>query len=282
MSEYPKVHRVLGKFMELPRDHVNAFVVELENSVLVIDTLLAFSSAMGLRKQAESFGKPIEAVLMTHGHPDHYSGLKAFEDVPRLGSEGCLDFAMNEDKIKAPTAKGYLRGDWPDERAFPNHLIQNGDKFTFGGVDFSFYDLGAGESDSDGIWFFEKDDIKHVFVGDLIANECHCFFRDGHLEEWNKILDYLKNNFDDSTVFYYGHGQTPGGKEIINWQKKYNETFFDSVMGIKDKSLPVNEANQNKVISDMQKYLPNEATIFLLAYELGVTIEELWKKMEAI
>ena len=86
--------------MELPRDHVNAFVVELENSVVVVDTLLALSSTQELRRQAESFNKPIEAVLMTHGHPDHYSGLKVFDDVPRLGSQGCFDLRKVRIKLK--------------------------------------------------------------------------------------------------------------------------------------------------------------------------------------
>ena len=30
MSDFPIVHRVKGRFMELPRDHVNAFIVEME------------------------------------------------------------------------------------------------------------------------------------------------------------------------------------------------------------------------------------------------------------
>ena len=282
MSDFPIVHRVKGRFMELPRDHVNAFIVEMEDSVVVVDTMLALSSASDLREKAESLGKPIEAVLMTHGHPDHYSGLKVFEDVPRLGSQGCLDFARREDEVKAPTAKGYLGDDWPDARAFPNKIIEDGDSFTFGDVEFTFYDLGAGESDSDGIWVFKENGRKHVFAGDLIADRCHCFFRDGHLEEWNQILDRLDDDFDDSAVFYYGHGETPGGVEMIKWQRGYNDAFLEAVTRLKDKSTPVSEKSQQKVIDAMQKYLPGEATLFLLTYELDVTIEELWKKLGLI
>ena len=147
---------------------------------------------------------------------------------------------------------------------------------------FTFRDLGPGESGSDGIWIFEKDGVKHVFAGDLIADKCHCFFRDGHIHEWNNILDYLENNFDDSTLFYYGHGETPGGKGIVKWQRGYNKAFIKAVTGLKDKSIPVSEENQNKVIAAMQEYLPNEATLFLLTYELDVTMAELWKKLDLI
>ncbi len=274
MSSFPVIYRISGKFMELPRDHVNAFVVETKNSVVIVDTTLALSSARELRNKAESLGKPIEAVIMTHGHPDHYSGLKVFEDLPRMGSQGCLDFALSEDKVKAGTAKGYLGDDWPDVRSFPNEIIKDNDSFDFGGVKFTFRDMGPGESDSDGIWFFESDGVKHVFVGDLIANDCHCFFRDGHIMEWMQILDRLEKDFDDSTQLYFGHGESPSGMEYIEWQRGYNRAFLDAVSRLEDRSVPVSREIQEKVLADMQQYLPGEATLFLLDYELDVTIAE--------
>lgn len=277
MSNFPVVYRVPGKFMELPRDHVNAFVVEMKNSVVIVDTTLALSSAHELRKKAESLGKPIEAVIMTHGHPDHYSGLKVFEDIPRLGSQGCLDFALSEDKVKASTAKGYLGDDWPDVRVFPNEIIRDNDSFSFGGMKFTFRDMGPGESDSDGIWFFEHDGVKHVFVGDLVANNCHCFFRDGHVREWMQILDRLEKDFGDSTQLYLGHGESPSGMEYIEWQRGYNNAFLDAVGKLEDRSVPINRENQVQVIAAVQQYLPGEATLFLLDYELDVTIAEIWK-----
>ena len=46
MSHYPVVHRFPGRYMELPRDHVNAYVVELEKSVVVVDaTTTDYSSS---------------------------------------------------------------------------------------------------------------------------------------------------------------------------------------------------------------------------------------------
>ncbi len=92
----PNVYRFAGRFMELPRDHVNAYVVELHDCVVVVDTTSrSFKRAEHCARKAESFGKPIEAVLLTHGHPDHYTGLVAFEDVPRFASKGCLEFARS-------------------------------------------------------------------------------------------------------------------------------------------------------------------------------------------
>jgi glyoxylase-like metal-dependent hydrolase (beta-lactamase superfamily II) len=279
MVDFPIVHDVMGKFMELPRDQVHAYVVELENSVVVVDTTLAMSSAAAVRAKAESLGKPIEAVLLTHGHPDHYTGLVKFADLPRLASQGCLDFAHSEDIHKSAVAKGYLGDDYPDKRIFPDEIVKDGDKFTFGGVKFTFTDLGPAESPSDGMWVFEKDGVTHAMVGDVVANRCHCFMRDGYSFEWLKVLDRLEKDFDESTLLYIGHGKTPSTMEMIEWQRRYVKAFIESVDELPDRSEPVSRATQEKVIAAMQKYLPGEATLFLLDYELEISIPALWKRL---
>lgn len=280
MAEYPKVHDHMGKFMVLPRDHVHAYVVELPNSLVVVDATLAISSASELRQLADGLGKPIEALIMTHGHPDHYTGLVKFEDVPRLASQGCLEFAQREDFAKADTAKMYLGDDYPDVRVFPNEIIKDGDRFTFDGVQFTFHDLGPGESDSDGMWTYEADGVTSAFVGDAVANRCHCFFRDGHTDAWLGILDRLDKEFDDSTQIYIGHGQTPSTKEAIAWQRGYINAFRDAVAGLSEaEALAAERPAQEKVIAAMQEYLPGEATLFLLDYELDVSIPALYKRL---
>lgn len=271
-QKYPVIHRFMGKFMKLPKDHVNAYIVELEKSVIVIDTTLALSSAKELRAKAEALGKPIKAVLLTHGHPDHYTGLVAFEDVPRIASQGCLQFAQEEDVIKAPTATGFLGDDYPKKRVFPNQIVKNGDTVTFDGVTFTFRDMGPAESPSDGIWIVEKNGVKHAFVGDLVAKGCHCFFRDGFTREWNQVLERMRHEFDDSVQFYIGHGDAPVGREAIDWQLGYNNAFLNAVEGLKDKSIPVPQASQDEVMAAVKKYLPDDSTEFLFAFELGDTI----------
>lgn len=282
-SEFPMVHVFKGKFMELPRDYVNAYIIELENSVVVIDTTLALSSAVELRKEAESFGKPIKAVLLTHGHPDHYTGLVAFEDIPRMSSQGTLDFALEEDRVKSPTAKGYLGDDYPQKRVFPDKMVKDGESFVFDGVKFTFTDLGPGESPSDGMWTFWKDGVTHAFVGDVIALNCHCFFRDGYVFEWQKTLNRFKEMFDSvSTRFYVGHGEKPVGMEAVDWQIGYNNAFINAIAALRDLSIPVRETSQNEVLAAMKAYLPNEATLFLLTYELGISIQTVIEKLTFI
>jgi glyoxylase-like metal-dependent hydrolase (beta-lactamase superfamily II) len=260
--------------MELPHDYVNAFVVELEKSVIVVDATLALSSARALREKADSFGKPIEAVLLTHGHPDHYTGLVAFEDVPRFASQGCLEFAHREDVTKSPVAETLLGSDYPSPRVFPDQIIKDGVVLNFGGTDFTFHDLGPGESDADGMWTFKQDGHISAFVGDVVALNCHCFFRDGHAHDWLRTLDELSRRLDDRARLYLGHGVSPAGTEALDWQRGYIRAFLHAVARLEGHPDPVSRAAQEAVIADMKVYLPSDATLFLLDYELEKTIPE--------
>lgn len=278
MADLPKVHTYDAKFMVLPRDHVHAYVVELENKCVVVDGGLAMSSAAELRQLAESTGKPIACLLMTHGHPDHYTGLVKFADVPRYASQGGLDFAKREDVAKASTAKGYLGDDYPDERVFPDRIISDGDTVTVDGVTFTFTDLGPGESDSDGMWSFEANGVKHHFVGDAIAYQAHSFFRDGHAAEWLAILDRLENELGPDDKVYIGHGPTPAPREAIGWLRGYIQTFLAAVNDIEDKTPPISRDRQEQVIAAMKEYFPEDTTLFLLDYEMGETMENYYRK----
>lgn len=270
-----KVHRHLGKFMELPRDHVNAFIVELPKSLVIVDATIAISSASALRKKAEALGKPIEAVLLTHGHPDHYVGLASFPDLPRLASQGAIDFAHCEDIVKASVATMLLGDDFPKVRVFPDQVVSDGQSFTFGGTRFTFRDLGPGESDSDGMWLVNDGDTLHAFVGDAVAKACHCFFRDGHEKEWLAITDRLERELPDDVQIHFGHGATPSGHDAIDWMRGYIRAFLREVQKLGRHPSPTGPEAKRQLIDGMKDYLPSDATLFLLDYELEYSISRL-------
>ncbi|MBT8217456.1 MAG: MBL fold metallo-hydrolase, partial [Acidimicrobiia bacterium] len=57
-------------------------IIETENALVVVDTQFLLPNAADFRAYADSLGKPIDRVFITHAHPDHFLGSEAFADVP--------------------------------------------------------------------------------------------------------------------------------------------------------------------------------------------------------
>jgi glyoxylase-like metal-dependent hydrolase (beta-lactamase superfamily II) len=274
-----KVHDVLGRFPVLP-SHVHAYVVELPTAVVIVDGTAAISSGQQARDLADSLGKPVEAVLMTHGHPDHFTGLTAMKDLPRYATQGTIDFAHREDETKWESGKMYLGDDFPDERVFPESVVQDGDTKTFGGVGFTLVNLGPGESDDDNMWLADVDGTQYAFVGDAICNGTHAFFGDGHALHWLENLDRLASLLRPNAQIYVGHGDAPASVSAIAEQKAYIHKFIDTIQDLPRES-PVSQATVEKVMGVMKEYQPTEMLFFLLGYELDQGIARVWQTLDA-
>lgn len=276
MSQFPKIDRFIGRFMELPEDHVNAYIVELESSVVLVDTTLTESSAKELRTKAEALGKPIKAVLLTHGHPEHYAGLVAFKDLPSYASQGCVDYAQKDDPVKASFFDKMLGDDYPNPLAKPSNIVEDGFVLSVDEAKFTFTDLGEGESDHDGMWSLIIGGVSHNFVGDVISLNTHCYVGDGHLFTWQETLKRFQKQFDPRSVrLYIGHGEGPVGMEAVDWQMGYNNTLINTVAVLQDRSIPVQKETTQQVWDAMKRYLPTDNNEFLLEMGLSQCIESL-------
>lgn len=273
MAFTPKIHRYEATVSDF---FVNAFLVETEDGVVAVDATLALSSSRELRRKIDKeIRKPLLAVLLTHGHPDHYTGIGELTrdlDVPILATQGAIDFATREDKVKEQIAIAIFGDEYPRTRVFPNKAVHGGDAYDFGGVTFKIADYGPGESDDDSLWYLEIDGAKHVFVGDLIHNHMHCFFRDGHAAQWLVNLQRMTIDFTHEDVLYTGHGD-PAGTEMVYWHKGYVEAFVGTLRSMLGDRDSLTEAEKNRLVAKMQNYLPNNKTLFLLTYELDETIK---------
>src|SRR5688500_6548948 len=68
----PEIHTVTSSPSGIS---VNAYLIEAERGVIAVDSALINSDARQLRERLAALGKPLLAVLLTHGHPDHYNGV---------------------------------------------------------------------------------------------------------------------------------------------------------------------------------------------------------------
>jgi glyoxylase-like metal-dependent hydrolase (beta-lactamase superfamily II) len=259
MPAKPTIHR-------FPAQHegafVNAYVVEGETGVVVVDGLLTVSAAREMREALDRLGKPLRAALLTQSHPDHYAGLGeivAGHDVPIVAPQGVIDTITADDSVKDQIIGPMFGDEWPANRVFPNTPIRDGKSLIFDDLSFTVIDLGPSESPHDSPWIL-GDDAKTVFLGDQIYDRKHCYLADGFYVEWLANIERLRARFPEDAVFYVGHGG-PAGAEMWDWQRGYIELFLDAVSNA-DWSVP--ERAREAVVTRMKGYEPSDELQFLM------------------
>lgn len=255
---------------------VNAYLVETENAIVAIDGTLTVSDGRAIRHQIDALQKPLDTVLLTHAHPDHYGGLIKFieaDDTPVIAIEGVNEVIRRDDATKEELLRPMFDDEWATERMFPNTTVNDGENVTVDGVTFTVTDLGPGESPHDSMWTLEGEDNR-VFVADLVYNHMHSYLADGYYEEWLANIEQLRGALDEDTTLYMGHGQ-PGSIELLDWQHEYIATFVEAV---KSANWSDRDAAREEVTSKMVEYLPVEHLLFLM----DLSIEPLAQKQGLI
>src|SRR4051812_36216833 len=80
--------------------YANAYIIELNKGVVIVDATLSVSSAKEVRSLIDEIGKPVYAILITHGHPDHYNDLTEITKgltAPIYSTQGVMDVITKYD-----------------------------------------------------------------------------------------------------------------------------------------------------------------------------------------
>lgn len=239
--------------------NVNSFLVESDDSLIVVDGMLTLQDARAVRRHIDERKKPLRGLIVTHAHPDHYAGaaeiLRGQPDVPILATEPVARAIERDDAEKDRIIAPMMGDDWPRERRFPDRIVS--DRVELGDLVFSVRELGPGESPADSLWSLNE---RTLFVGDLVYNGMHAYLADGFYREWLATLDKLEQELDEAATLYVGHGE-PTGKAAIAAQKEYISRFVDAVRRHRS-SDP--ETRREAVLGEMRAYLPTEDLLFLM------------------
>jgi glyoxylase-like metal-dependent hydrolase (beta-lactamase superfamily II) len=244
----------------------NAYLVETEHSVVAIDATLLESTSKALRAKLVSLGKPLKAVLITHGHPDHYNGitnLVAGEAVDIVATAGTDRVIREADSAKEKLWAPVFGAEWPMKRTFPNRIIPDGDSLEIDGVKFTVHDLGHGESHSDSYWLMESGGHKVAFIGDVVLNRVHAYVTDGHTTAWLKNIDRLEKELRGTERLYPGHGES-GGLELLGWERGYLTEYRTTVQALAQGKPTLTDEQKKGLTTHMTAFLPNQKLAFLI------------------
>lgn len=192
---------------------VNSHIIETSDHLVLIDTQYLLPFATELKDFIASIKKPIERIIISHSHPDHWFGNEFFKDqkiyalqevrsiLEQAGDAMIQNYQfMNDNGPLVPTSK-----------TLPNFTLNEG-TFTVDSVEFSVIKFTDAEDSIIAGIEIPKENI--LIAQDIVYDFTHAFTAElvNIQNKWIEILESIQSK--NYSLILGGHG-TPSEGDII-------------------------------------------------------------------
>ena len=183
---------------------VTSHIVEGPTRLVIYDAQFLVPYAKEVRAYADSLNKPIDRVIITHAHPDHFFGTAAaFADIPIYALPKTKNVITKIGPKMLAGNKKKMGGLVPDTVVAPTHEIRPG-TLTIDGVKYKFERFVDGEAGEHLVAKLPEQQV--MIVQDLGYNDTHLFLGNNTFGSWIKILENLQTAKSYDAILV-GHGE---------------------------------------------------------------------------
>lgn len=188
---------------------VTSHIIETENRLIVVDTQFLRPHAEEFRRYADSLNKPIDRVIVTHSHPDHWFGCEYFRDVPIYALAEVADGIAGGGEAMIRAYAPIFSDAITETVTAPGHIIRPGTG-TVDGVTLVYEKADGAEAGVNLV--IDLPDHRVLIAQDLVYNRVHVFLQQKDMGPWLAHLRrYLEKEYD---FVLSGHG-LPANMQVL-------------------------------------------------------------------
>jgi len=227
---------------------VNTHIVETANALHIIDAQFVQGFAAEARAYADSLGKPIAQLYLSHSHPDHILGASQFADVPFVTTDAVRADAEGSGGMYA--GRKEQLGDTTD-LYMPEGGLATGSA-TWDGVAVEIAEVKDAEAANTLTFHFPEAGL--TVAQDLLYANAHAFPL-GNTPNWIAALEGIRDT-EGLRVVAAGHG-LPASPGAVDDAIKYL-TFLNEVI--------TNSADAEAAIAAIAAAYPGYGGLDLLSF----------------
>lgn len=194
-----------------------------DDAVVVIDSQFPDTANNFISLLMDMTHNKIDVVINTHHHRDHTSGNVSLNKI-------CDTFVANENTVTLQK-KFYGGNENDNTQIYASVTFKDKWSIKIGNENITSEHLWAAHTGGDSFIHFENANIVHL--GDLIFNNVYPFIdRPGgaNIQGWINYLDEISKQFDNDTIFIFGHGTSVyGDKNDLSRMNDYLSTLLDFI-----------------------------------------------------
>jgi len=174
-----------------------------KDGIVVIDAQFPNSAQHLIDDLKKRSTNPFRYLLNTHHHGDHTAGNIAFK--------GLVEHVVAHENSLANQRSVAEKGNSLDKQLLPDLTFKEEYKLKIGDETIKGDYYGAGHTNGDAVYHFEKANIFHA--GDLMFNKRHPFVdrtAGANMTQWIKDLDKVIKKANKDSIIIFGHSLNPG------------------------------------------------------------------------
>jgi glyoxylase-like metal-dependent hydrolase (beta-lactamase superfamily II) len=229
-------------------------IIESPNALVLVDGQFIVPFALQYRAFADSLGKPIERVYLSHAHIDHYFGLgAAFGDVDVYALPETIAFLEQSGEEVRKEGAAVYGGFVPDKLVIPGHTVSAGTEVIDG---VTYEHVVYTDAEADFQLAIRLPELGVFITQDLIYSGAHIYLTE-NLDNWISTLREIGES--EYEIFLPGHGMPADKNEIgnnINYLQTAQRALAEAVDAEAFKATMVQAFPERNVAAIFDIYLP--------------------------